>query len=218
MVIFSRCNVAHPEKAVLLTELGIWVDETEVTVSEFNEFKNYFELKIQTDSVQSAQVYSDSLKEFVTVPKANYLLPNGILEADSLWPVTQITWSEACAFCDAANGRLPTTEEWEVLASGDFIAGNIWEGFFPIKDEGKDGYKTVLAPVKSFKLNARNLYDIYGNVREWTSSKDSLGNVFVKGGSFLTDYNSGAFLPKYEEVFPSIATQNDLGFRCVYDF
>jgi len=217
-ILFLQCNDPHPEKAVYLTELGIWADEREVTVSEFEEFKSYFEQAIQTDSVESAMVFSDSLEDFSLTPQAHFLLPNGVLKADSLWPVTQVSWADACAYCDAVNGRLPSKEEWEHMASGDFLAGNIWEGYFPYKDEGLDGFKSKLAPVKSFKKNTHNLYDIYGNVREWTSSLDSSGSVFVKGGSFLTDYNSGVFLSDYLEVFPAIATRNDLGFRCVYDY
>ncbi len=217
-ILLSRCNEPHPEKAVFLSELGIWVDQSEVTVIEFKEFKNYFEYHTQTDSLKTAKVFSDSLLDFIQKPRANFLFPNGVQEADSLWPVTQISWEDACAYCNAVNGRLPTAEEWEYMASGDFLAGNIWEGYFPIKDEGLDGFKAIPSPVKSFKKNAHNLYDIYGNVREWTASVDGSGKVFVKGGSFLTDYNSGAFLPDYKELFQATATQNDLGFRCVYDF
>jgi len=213
-----RCNEPHPNKAIFLKELDIWADEREVTVIEFTEFKDYFKHKLQTDSLETAKVFTDSLKQFTVIPSANYLMPDGVQKADSLWPVTQVSWADACAYCKAVSGRLPSKEEWEFMASGDFLAGNIWEGFFPFKDEGLDGFKSKVAPVMSFKKNAQNLFDIYGNTREWTSSTDSLGRVYIKGGSFLTDYNSGAFLPGYEEVYEPIATQNDLGFRCVYDF
>jgi len=217
-MLLCGCNAPHPDNSIFISELGIWADDSEVRVKDFSQFKTYFELKLRTDSVPEARVFIDSLGTFKTSSSANFSVPDGKNPADSLWPVTQITWGEACAYCNAANGRLPTKDEWLVMSNGDYLPGNIWEGYFPYKDEGLDGYKARVARVKSFEKNSYNLYDIYGNVIEWTSSTDSSGNVIVKGGSFLTDYNSGCFLPKFEEVFLPTTAQCDIGFRCVYDF
>lgn len=45
---------------------------------------------------------------------------------------------------------------------------NTWQGYFPYKNTGEDGYK-MLAPVNAFKQNKYGLYNIIGNVWEWTA-------------------------------------------------
>ena len=97
-------------------------------------------------------------------------------------PVVHIAFEDAQAYAKWVDKRLPTEAEFEFAARGgldrnlypwgnelrpgDAPAANIWQGTFPAKDRGEDGYAGT-SPVTAFAPNAYGLRDMGGNVWQW---------------------------------------------------
>lgn len=196
---------------------------------------------------------------------ANWLHPEGpasSIEDRMDHPAVHIAWDDALAYAKWAGKRLPTEAEWEWASmGGDATAkypwgntpidqatdkANFWQGIFPVKDLLLDGFGGT-APVKSFAPNAYGLYDMAGNVWEWTSDRydanayqqyalqgeisDPAGSEkyfdpmepyaekhIIRGGSFLCSEN---YCTGYR-VSRRMSSSRDsglchTGFRCVKD-
>jgi len=121
------------------------------------------------------------------VPSADWrhpLGPKSSIRGKEDYPVVQVAYQDAEAYAQWAGKRLPTEAEWEFAARGGltgkpFVWGdtfrpngkwmaNTFQGHFPDKDTGEDHYVGIAA-VERFPANGYGLYDMAGNVWQWTS-------------------------------------------------
>jgi len=121
------------------------------------------------------------------VPGASWDHPGGLettIVGLDRHPVTQVAWEDAVAYAGWADKELPTEAEWEFAARGGLqeqtyawgdefapdgrMMANTWQGEFPWQNLLLDRYEGT-APVKTFPPNGYGLFEVCGNVWEWTA-------------------------------------------------
>ena len=162
--------------------------------------------------------------------------PGSDLEGRERHPVVQVAFEDALAYARWRGRDLPTEEEWEFAARGGLDnqrfewgdappsanapRANTWQGLFPAVDLGSDGYRARTAPVGCYEANGYGLFDMTGNVWEWTSgavpgATPGEGRL-IKGGSFLcADNFCLRYRPSARQSGPPDTGSSHIGFRTV---
>jgi formylglycine-generating enzyme required for sulfatase activity len=188
------------------------------------------------------------------VPGASWRAPSGpgsSIVGKEGHPVVQIAYEDALAYAAWRGTELPTEAQWEYAARGGLDGAtyawgdtfhdpaqgfktNSWQGSFPVADTGEDGFKGT-APVGCFAPNGYGLYDMTGNVWEYTAdrylpyhrtgahrsgtpSSEDGGSVVIKGGSWLCVPTFCArYRPSGRQPQELSLGSNHIGFRTVLD-
>jgi sulfatase modifying factor 1 len=173
-------------------------------------------------------------------------------------PVVHVAYRDAEAYADWAGKALPTEAEWEFaarggldgtdyawgdqLAPGGAMLANYWQGLFPFANQKLDGWERT-SPVRSFPANGYGLYDMIGNVWEWTidcylvhsatgapssccapkslpgrdpAPHARIPSKVIKGGSHLCAPNyCQRYRPAARHPEPADTSTSHIGFRCV---
>jgi len=228
-------------------EFAAFVDATGYkTLAENHGDSFVFFLFDKTDQFDVQQV--QHAPWWRSVKQACWRMPSGLGSSyeDRLhYPVTHISHSDAKAYCLWAGVRLPTEAEWEYAARGGLDSkpypwgeqlnsennhrANLWQGQFPATNTAADGFVGT-APVNAYEPNGYGLYNVVGNVWEWTADRHTRlhspravenpkgplnGDRFVaKGGSYLC-HESYCFryrTSSRQGLAPHTTTDN-IGFR-----
>jgi formylglycine-generating enzyme required for sulfatase activity len=219
-------EVAVPRHQIRL--LAFSIDKRLVTNSEFQEFTR------RNPAWQPGKVPAD-------LDNGNYLrhwTATSFPLSKSDDPVVNVNWYAAMAYCRAQGKRLPTEAEWEDAARGGLPAPLFPWGDAPANPRLANYSASKLhttSPVASFPANAYGIYDMAGNVWEFTSDewarysagtntnsnssqhdptdfKRVRSRRVIRGGSF--DGDPINLWVEYRDSHPPTGSQPFIGFRC----
>jgi len=204
----TKSIAAYPEHKANLP--AFWIDKYEVTNKQFLDFS------VETGYMGEGAKEGRDWRLFFTPEKAFH-------------PVVYITWNDAQEYCKWAGKRLPTEEEWEKAARGTtgniFPWGNEWDANRTNTYEmGSNNF----APVGQYNdVSTFGVYDMFGNVQEWTASwyntykgnpkKDSQAGQKLRVVRGLSARYRGKFGHLYDRSAQPPSALYDFGCRCAKD-
>lgn len=207
---------------------GFYIDRAPVTVGQFRQFVEETGYKTDAEKNRGAPLLLEG--EWRIMEGVCWKNPTAKPPPDdfSLHPVTQVTYNDAMAYCEWLGRRLPTEQEWEYAAKGGQSITRYPWGDAESTAHAHVGGEATKA-VMQYQANGYGLYDMAGNVWEWTGSyyQPYPGNQ-MHNPHFGTEYRvvrGGCWLHHLSHCIVAFRNANQpdrcyptIGFRTVADF
>jgi serine/threonine protein kinase len=201
------------------------------------------EVSVKPFFIDVNEVTNDQYQQFVKVsrraPPEHWL--NGQYQVgEANYPVVNVSWDDAKSYCESVGRRLPTEIEWEFSARGTdatklYPYGNEWKPRYSNASNNynlEGGERPVANQVRSYPdgRSEFGVYDLAGNVLEWTSDKfrpypgskmsqeelKEAGRQYVlRGGAFNAKAEAQRATDRY--IYPPTTKNEFTGFRCAKD-
>ena len=238
---YDRTRIGAKPNEMIVIPAGEFIRGTDNRLPDEGPQHTYKLNAFQIDKYEVTNLqYQEFLKSVNREPPQHFIngkYPKG--KADH--PVVYVSWFDAKAYCKWAGKRLPDDKEWEKAARGTDGRTYPWGDEFHIDNVNSPVRWATLeligdtTPVGAFEKgkSVYGLYDMSGNVWEWTSSRyeaypgnkrksENYGGNYrtLKGGSWwdCSFYQCGISAPVYNRSFFHPKTKNDsFGFRCAKD-
>jgi len=214
---------------------AFWIDRTEVTNAQFAAFVAATGYVTEAERRRQGVVFrapsaGDAVAYgswWTVVDGADWRHPDGPqsnLQGRANQPVVQLTRADAQSYATWLGRSLPTEAQWEYAAKanggGERIergprsaegrpVANFWQGSFPYMDVGEDGH-VGRSPVGCYPANGLSLYDLIGNVWEWTADPWS--------GQHQSHGTGSATLPGRQGQDSPVGLIKGGSFLCATDF
>ena len=142
--------------------------------------------------------------------------PHQYPQGKDKYPLVGASWHEAGRYCEGMGKRLPTEQEWEKAARGTDGRRFPWGDIFDSSKANTGKRFGGMTPVDKFPegRSPYGVYDLIGNIWEWTASEDGANKV-VRGGLWFDD--AIGTKASYRNSFPPGKHLEYLGFRCAKD-
>lgn len=170
--------------------------------------------------MQTTEVTKEHYDQWIRSKKSKLLATPSPKGFDRHWPpVVSVGWDKAKLYCEEHGWKLPTESQWERAAKG-----KSGEDIYATEN-GILGYDTAnyasnsVAAVALYLPNSFGIYDLSGNVWEWTldaylGSSELIAHKIIKGGSWVERSLNYPTTTSRDNVW-SGDLANNIGFRCI---
>ncbi len=221
---FTLGGEGHAEDEMpkaIVTVSSFSIDRTEVSVAQYDSCVTAKRCTPAHYSDGKCLMLTSGSLTSVVVPH-QYVLKNV--------PVTCVDWQQASAYCAYRNGRLPTEAQWEYAALGSNSGTYSWGNTPPSQARCAQSSVHHPSPCGSYSSNSNGLFDMTGNVWEWTQDryqKDLYATASpnnpqgpqvgryrsIRGGGWYS--NADQLRIKKRAFFAPECGEVSIGFRCV---